>query len=114
MGEGVSYGHTWRAAAPSTVATIPLGYADGIHRVLSDQMRVLIGGRSCSQVGRVCMDQFMVEIPRGLEADVGDEVTIVGTQGDQTIDMDELAETAGTINYEMACGFALRLERDAV
>lgn len=111
LGEGVSYGFTWHAGGPTTIATLPLGYADGIHRVLSNKMSVLIGGRRCAQVGRVCMDQMMVEVPSGLDVQVGDEAVIVGRQGAEVITMDEVAELAGTINYEMACGFALRLER---
>lgn len=111
LGEGVSYGFTWHAGGPATIATIPLGYADGVHRVLSNAMEVLIGGRRCPQVGRICMDQLMVEIPGGPEVRVGDEVVVVGTQGDESIAMDEVAKLAGTINYEMACGFALRMPR---
>lgn len=111
LGEGVSYGLTWRAAAPTTIATLPLGYADGVHRVLSNSMDVLLGGRRCRQVGRVCMDQLMVEVPAGLEVRAGDEAVLVGEQGGERIAMDEIAEAAGTINYEMACGFALRMER---
>jgi alanine racemase len=109
LGEGVSYGFTWHAGGPTTIATIPLGYADGVHRVLSNKMSVLIGGRRCPQVGRICMDQLMVEV-RG-DVRQGDEVVLVGEQGAERIGMDELAELAGTINYEMACGFALRLQR---
>lgn len=111
MGEGVSYGLTWRAASPTDVATLPLGYADGIHRVLSGEMRVLIGGVPCRQIGRVCMDQLMVEVPRGHEVRAGDEAVIVGSQGGEAIPLDELADLAGTINYELACAFAMRLER---
>lgn len=111
LGEGVSYGFTWHAGGPTTIATLPLGYADGIHRVLSNKMSVLIGGRRCAQVGRVCMDQIMVEVPPGLDVEVGDEAVIVGRQGAEAITMDDIAALAGTINYEMACGFALRLER---
>lgn len=111
LGEGVSYGFTWHAGGPTTIATLPLGYADGVHRVLSNKMSVLIRGRRCAQVGRVCMDQIMVEVPSGLDVQVGDEAVIVGRQGAEAITMDEVAELAGTINYEMACGFALRLER---
>jgi alanine racemase len=111
LGDGVSYGLTWHAAAPTMIATLPLGYADGVHRVLSNAMDVLIGGRRCKQVGRVCMDQLMVEIPPGLEVRPGDEAVLVGEQGEEHIGMDALAEAAGTINYEMACGFALRMER---
>jgi len=111
MGEGVSYGLTWQATTTTTIATLPLGYADGVHRVLSNQMRVLGRGRFLPQVGRVCMDQFMVEVPRGAELTEGDEVVLVGAQGDERISMDELADTAGTINYEMACAFGMRLKR---
>ncbi|MDH4140032.1 MAG: alanine racemase [Coriobacteriia bacterium] len=114
MGEGVSYGLTWRAAAPTTVATLPLGYADGVHRILSNKMSVLLGGRRCQQVGRVTMDQIMAEVPRGLSVTVGDEAVIVGTQGNESITMEELAEAAGTINYEMACAFGMRLERELI
>jgi alanine racemase len=114
MGEGVSYGLTWRAAAPTDVATIPLGYADGVHRVLSERMRVLISGRACPQVGRVCMDQLMVEIPRGMRVDPGDPVTVVGRQDEEDISMDELAQAAGTINYEMACAFGMRMDRVSI
>lgn len=110
LGEGVSYGFTWHAGGPTTIATLPLGYADGVHRVLSNSMTVLIGGRRCRQVGRVCMDQLMVEVPDGTVRQ-GDEAVLVGSQGSETIGMDELADLAGTINYELACGFALRLPR---
>jgi len=111
MGDGVSYGFTWHASAPTDVATLPIGYADGVRRVLSNEMRVLIGGHECRQVGRVCMDQLMVEVPRGVVASVGDEAVLVGRQGRASIAMDEQAAAAGTINYEIACGYGLRLER---
>jgi len=111
MGDGVSYGLTWQAAAPTEIATLPLGYADGLHRAASSEMQVLLGGKRCNQVGRVCMDQFMLEVPRGMRAVRGDEVVLIGAQGEETITMDELSEVAGTINYETACGFGLRLER---
>jgi alanine racemase len=111
IGEGVSYGLTWQAAAPSTIATLPLGYADGVHRVLSNKMSVLLGGARAQQVGRVCMDQLMVEVPRGISAARGDEAVFVGTQGSAAITMEEVAALAGTINYELACGFGQRLER---
>jgi alanine racemase len=111
IGESVSYGFTWTAAAPTTVATLPLGYADGVHRVLSNEMEVLVGGKRCRQIGRVCMDQLMVEVPRGLVAVRGDEAVVIGTQGRESIAMDDVAEVAGTINYELACAFGMRLER---
>ena len=111
LGDGVSYGLTWRAAAPTVIATFPLGYADGVHRVLSNSMEILVGGRRCQQVGRICMDQLMAEIPRGLEVCRGDEAIIVGEQGGERILLDDVAETAGTINYELACALGMRLER---
>jgi len=111
LGEGVSYGFTWHAGARATIATLPLGYADGVHRVLSNRMTVLIGGRRCLQVGRICMDQLMVEVPPGLNVSVGDEAVLVGEQGRERITAEEIADLAGTINYEIACAFALRLER---
>ena len=111
MGDGVSYGLTWHAAAPTQIATLPLGYADGVHRVCSNEMQVLLGGKRCRQVGRVCMDQLMVEVGRGERASRGDEAVLVGSQGAETITMDQLAQIAGTINYETACAFGMRLER---
>lgn len=114
LGEGVSYGFTWHAAGPTTIATIPVGYADGLHRVLSNRMDVLIGGRRCKQIGRICMDQFMAEVPPGVDVRPGDEVVIVGEQRGERIAMDDIALAAGTINYETACSFALRMERRTV
>jgi alanine racemase len=111
MGESVSYGYTWTATAPTVVVTLPLGYADGVHRVLSNSMDVLIGGTRCRQIGRVCMDQLMVEAPRDVAVARGDEVVVVGEQGGQRIRIEELAEKAGTIDYEIACAFGMRLER---
>jgi len=111
MGEGVSYGLTWQAASPTEVATLPLGYADGVHRVLSNRFEVLVGGRRAKQVGRVCMDQFMVEVPRGVTVARGDEFALIGEQGADRISMDEMADIAGTINYELACAFGMRLPR---
>lgn len=110
-GGGVSYGFTYCASAPTAIATLPLGYADGVHRAGSNRMHVIIGGSPCRQVGRVCMDQFMVEVPPGLEVRAGDVAVLVGVQGDARILMDELASAAGTINYETACAFALRMPR---
>jgi len=111
MGEGVSYGLTWQAGSHAVIATLPLGYADGVHRVLSNKMPVAIQGQRVAQVGRVCMDQLMVEVPRGVEAVRGSEFVLVGESGSQRITLDELAELAGTINYELACSLGMRLER---
>jgi alanine racemase len=74
-------------------------------------MEVLVSGRRAQQVGRVCMDQFMVEIPRGVEAERGEEFVLVGEQSGERIFMEELADSAQTINYELACSFGMRLPR---
>ena len=113
MGEGVSLRpHVARASAPTEIATLPLGYADGVHRVCSNEMQVLLGGKRCRQVGRVCMDQLMVEVPRGARAARGDEVVLVGHAGRRDASRwTSSPSVAGTINYEMACAFGLRLER---
>jgi alanine racemase len=111
MGEGVSYGLTYHAGAAATIATLPLGYADGVRRGLSNQTRVLIGGHECRQVGRVCMDQLMVEVPRSVGVAVGDEAVLIGRQDEAELSLDSQADMLGTINYEVACGYALRLHR---
>jgi len=111
MGEGVSYGLTWTAGTSTSIATLPLGYADGMHRVLSNKAEVLVGGVRAHQVGRICMDQLMVEVPRGVEVARGDEFVLVGEQGSERILIDEMADIAGTINYEIACAFGMRLPR---
>jgi alanine racemase len=74
-------------------------------------MQVLLGGTRCAQVGRVCMDQLMVEVSRGATPAWGDEAVLVGRQGSESILLDDVAELAGTINYEMACAFGMRLPR---
>lgn len=117
MGEGVGYGLTFRVPrARVQVCTIPVGYADGLSRTLSNKMDVLYRGQRIRQVGNICMDQCMVAIQQTParqmpEAEVGDLITIVGKDGDAVISMDEMARLRGTINYEVACGFGMRLEK---
>ena len=117
MGEGVGYGFTFRVPrARVQVCTIPVGYADGLSRTLSNKMDVLYRGQRIRQVGNICMDQCMVAIQQTParqmpEAEVGDLITIVGKDGDAVISMDEMARLSGTINYEVACGFGMRLEK---
>lgn len=117
MGEGVGYGFTFRVPrARVQVCTIPVGYADGLSRTLSNKMDVLYRGQRIRQVGNICMDQCMVAIQQTParqmpEAEVGDLITIVGKDGDAVISMDEIARLRGTINYEVACGFGMRLEK---
>lgn len=117
MGEGVGYGFTFRVPrARVQVCTIPVGYADGLSRTLSNKMDVLYRRQRIRQVGNICMDQCMVAIQQTParqmpEAEVGDLITIVGKDGDAVISMDEMARLRGTINYEVACGFGMRLEK---
>ena len=120
VGEGVGYGLTYRVPTPNIqIATVPLGYADGLARSLSNRMDVLVAGRRARQVGRICMDQFMVANDvSGIRAyraaapvERGDVVTIMGADGNEEITADELASLRGTINYEVTCNFSQRLER---
>ncbi len=118
-GEGVSYGLTHRVRRGQQICTVPVGYADGMRRELSNSWEVLCGGRSCRQVGRICMDQMMFEVPlmrtasgrAHRPAEVGDEVVIIGRQGNLQITADAMAAKLGTINHEIVCLFALRLPR---
>jgi alanine racemase len=109
-GEGVSYGLRWRAPRETTVGTVPVGYADGVIRALTNQGRVLVDGRSLPLVGTVCMDQIIVDAgDHGVAA--GDEVCLIGRQGDVEVTADEWAERLGTINYEIVCGIGKRVPR---
>lgn len=111
-GEAVSYGHRYRLERPGTIVSIPLGYADGWPRVLGNNAEVLVNGRRHPAVGTVTMDSFMADI--GDDAcEVGDEVTLIGAQGDERITADELAVRSGTINYEVVTRLTTRLPRFA-
>ncbi|HVV49532.1 MAG TPA: alanine racemase [Polyangia bacterium] len=109
-GTGVSYGGTWRAARPSRVATLPIGYADGYPRHVRGA-EVLLGGRRVPVVGAVCMDMLMIDVT-DLPADALDgAVTLIGRDGAEEITVDDLARWAGTINYEILCGISKRVPR---
>ncbi|MDH3603858.1 MAG: alanine racemase [Candidatus Tectomicrobia bacterium] len=114
-GTGLSYGHTFYTQKPSLIATIPLGYGDGVSQQLSNQLELLVGGQRCPQVGRICMDQSLVDVTalRGRVA-IGDEVVIVGKQGGEEVTADELAHKLGTINYEIVTHIAARVPRIGV
>jgi alanine racemase len=109
-GAGVSYGATWRAPHDSRVVTVPIGYGDGYPRALSNRASVLIRGKRYPVVGNVCMDQIMVNIDHD-EAYNGDEVVIIGTQGDATIGVSELARVIGTVPHEILTALNLRIPR---
>lgn len=105
-----SYGATYTAQPGEQIATLPIGYADGFSRLLSNRGSVLYKGCRAPVVGRVCMDQIMVRIDHGT-ARVGDEVVLYGKQGDDEISLDEVADWLGTINYEVACMLDHRIPR---
>ncbi len=110
-GDGISYGHKFIADSTRTIATIPAGYADGYTRMLSGKAEVLIHGRRAKVVGNICMDQCMVDVTDIDDVKVGDEVVLFGTQGQETILADELADKLGTINYEIVCMVSRRIPR---
>ncbi len=110
-GETVGYGRTWRAEQPTRIATIAVGYNDGLPRFMSNGGEVLIGGRRCPIVGSVCMDVSMVDITDVPDVDIGDEVVIFGRQGDERVTVDEIAERGDTINYEILCNISPRVRR---
>ena len=107
-GVGVSYGHTFVTNRETVVATVSAGYADGVPRSLSGCGTVLIRGRRVPILGRVCMDQMMVDVTEYPETAIGDIVTLLGRDGDETITADELAGLTHTISYEILCGFDRR------
>lgn len=108
-GSGVSYGHTYFTDKPTRIATICIGYADGYARLLSNKGRVLINGESAPVIGRVCMDQLMVDVTNLSDVSVGDEVVVLGNDGNDTITAEEIASLTGTINYEVVCQFQKRV-----
>lgn len=112
-GEGVSYGLTYRLRRASTIATIPLGYADGWPRHASGRTGVLIGGRRYPVVGTICMDSFMVDLGDE-DCEIGDDAVLIGGQGGERITADEVAAALGTISYEVVTGITPRVERVAV
>lgn len=107
---GISYGHTYKTATQTRIATIPIGYGDGYRRDLSNKGEVLIRGKRYKIAGTICMDQFMVDLGVGV-AYVGDEVVLIGKQGIEEIRLTDLARQCGTIPYEILCQFNDRIPR---
>ena len=110
-GTAVSYGGTFIASEDTRVATIPVGYADGYPRLLTGKADVLIRGTRVPVIGRICMDQFMADVTDVPDVQPGDEVTLLGTDGDETITMEELGGLSGRFNYELACDITARVPR---
>ena len=110
-GQQVSYGGTWEATAPTRVATVAAGYADGYRRSLSSKFYVLIRGRKAPILGRVCMDQFMVDVTGIPDVCPGDEVVLMGVSGTESISAEALGAAAQSFNYEQVCDISRRVTR---
>lgn len=110
-GTAISYGRTYITEEAQKIATIPLGYGDGYPRSLSNKGYVLIRGKRVPIAGRICMDQFMVDVTALPEVCPGDEVTLLGQDGSEIITMEELGDISGRFNYEFACDIGKRIPR---
>jgi alanine racemase len=109
-GERVSYGHRWEAPRRTRVATLPVGYADGLRRGLSGRIRVRLGGRDLPQVGTVTMDQVMVDVGEA-DVEIGQVATLLGDPAKGEPGVGGWAAALGTIDYEITCGLSPRLPR---
>ena len=110
-GREISYGGTYVTTRDTRIATVPVGYADGYRRSLSGKFYVLIRGKRAPILGRICMDQLMVDVTDIPETAVGDRVTLVGRDGEEVITMEQIAEAADSFNYEFVCGISRRVPR---
>lgn len=110
-GSAVSYGSIYITDSAEELAVLPVGYKDGYPRLLSNQGEVLINGQRAPIRGRVCMGQTIVSVEEIEDVEVGDEVVLIGRQGDEEISATEIADLCGTINYEIVCGLSERLEK---
>ena len=107
----ISYGITHRTKTPTTIATVPVGYADGLNRLLSSRGHMLVHGRKVPIVGRVCMDLTMLDVGALSGAAIEDEVVVFGRQAGETITADEIAASLNTINYEIVTSISGRVPR---
>lgn len=111
-GDSVSYGRIYRAPEDNiTAATVTVGYADGYSRLLSEKAEVLVNGKRCPVIGRICMDQLVLDVSHAGNVREGDIVTLIGKDGSEEITADELASLYGTIGYEVVCGISKRVPR---
>lgn len=109
-GRSISYGRTFITKRRTRIATLPVGYADGYNRLLSNRADVLVKGKRCPVVGRVCMDHIMVDVTR-VNAKLGDEVVLIGKQGNSEISAEEISGLCSTISYEVVCWISKRVPR---
>ncbi len=110
-GDSVSYGRTFTVNKAMTVATVPIGYADGYPRAMSNRGFVLINGKKAPIVGRVCMDQLTVDVTDIENVQIGTVVTVIGNDGDYSVTFDDIAEICNTISYEIMCNVSVRMPR---
>ena len=110
-GEGVGYGATFVAEKPAVIATLPVGYADGLNRLLSNKGQVILHGQLVPIVGRVCMDQVMVDVTALANVQVGDEAVLIGKRGSVQQTADDMARLCGTISYEILTSISPRVAR---
>lgn len=110
-GSFVSYGRKFKAERKTIIATLPIGYADGYSRSLSNKVKVIINGKFAKQVGRICMDQCMIDVTDIGDVKVGDEVILLGTDGNLKYDADDMAKDLDTISYEVLCMISKRIPR---
>jgi alanine racemase len=110
-GRSISYGRTFITQRHTKIATLPIGYADGYHRGLSNKARALVRGQYAPIVGKVTMDQAMIDVGHIKGVKIGDEVVLIGKQGHHEIRIESLARLAGTIAYDFICGISNRVPR---
>lgn len=111
IGEYISYGRKFKTERESTIGTLPVGYADGYTRSLGEEAKVIINGKLVPVVGRICMDQCMVDLTNVPDVNLGDEVILMGEDSESKMTADELASILGTINYEVLCMISRRVPR---
>jgi alanine racemase len=107
----VSYGLTYQTENPTIIATVSAGYADGLNRLLSSRGQMLVRGSRAQIAGRICMDLTLLDVGHIPEVSIGDEVVIFGSQGQECIPVEEMAEALNTIHYEIVTSLASRVER---
>ena len=113
-GTPISYGHRWKARRDSVIATVPVCYADGYRRSLTNKAEVLLAGRRVKQVGTVCMDMMMIDATDVPDARLGDEVVLLGQQGTERITAQDLSDLCDTIPYETFCAIGSRVPRTPI
>ena len=109
--EGISYSYSYKTSKKTKIATVPIGYADGVPRILSNKIYGLINGKKVKQVGNITMDQMMFDVSDAGDINVGDVITLIGEDNGNYIRIDEWAKLLNTINYELTCRLKVRLPR---